>query len=391
MISYQYDFYKKNCSFHSTFAVEGHRLQLDMTKSAVAIEPELELIPVPAAPAGAGKTYLMWVGQDHYPTIKAFVDEAKELGISKRVASADLAAKLAQPGTLVFLAHDEGVYTECPKCTRDIENPEHRKAEQAYLAAVAIRTKRFDELNDLKELADELGTDEAKEAAAKAQRLYDNSNKKVTEHEDNLKAIPKSVKAGSGGSALVRKEPGSKKTVRWDYRKYMYWRNQPAKWNFQDMTVKLEMCQHCGGFGRRPVGKVFGLFMPNAAEYILRPEDDATVQADVASKGIATVEAKKVRKEAKRGCGYRHPGGYYLVAETDGAKAGPTPEQLKAAVEQLVAAGLVKPAEVKVTGHFGEFIVPVDIDEKRFRGVKLWTPVAAAAEEADDIVSAVEG
>ena len=51
---------------------------------------------------------LMWVGYEHYPTIGAFVDEAKRLGLSKRIGRLPQGVEIGK--SRLFFAHDEG----CP-------------------------------------------------------------------------------------------------------------------------------------------------------------------------------------------------------------------------------------------------------------------------------------
>lgn len=58
--------------------------------------------------AGNGATdFMMWVGRTSYPDIPSFVNEAKELGVSKRVSKFPTNLELGK--TKVYLVHDEGV------------------------------------------------------------------------------------------------------------------------------------------------------------------------------------------------------------------------------------------------------------------------------------------
>lgn len=126
--------------------------------------------------------------------------------------------------------------------------------------------------------------------------------------------------------------------------------------------------------------------MPDAAEYILKPEDTDKVRAEMRSKGLETVETTVVQAEAKRGCGRRAQGGTYVVTRIHKG----TPEQLTATLNELVKKGVIKQTDVKVNGSFMEFINPVDIPgEKRFRGVKVWNPIPEAADEGEMISDAV--
>lgn len=336
------------------------------------------------------KSYLMWIGAEHYPTIADFVNEAVERGISKRVATPEIAAKVAEPGTLVYLAHDEGARVDCPECQTEIENPEFRKAEQALAAANVTLENRIRDAKAAKAEADKAKgdstvSDEDKAArtaaSARAQKLADNARNKSIKLSNDLDALPKTVKAGSGGHVIL------KDGTRWDYRRYMYWRNQPKKWDYKAEVAELHMCEHCGGFGQLPVGKVFGVFMPDAAEYLLAPEDRDELRKEMKDKGLETVEATVWSTEVKRGCGRRAVHGSYIVTKTT---MGATPEQLDAALKELVAKGVIKPKDTKVDGSFAEFVAPVDIPgEKRFRGIKEWDPTPDAADEGEMIVDAI--
>jgi hypothetical protein len=51
--------------------------------------------------------YLMWVGYSNYPTIRHFVEEAENLGVSKRLSR--VPNGLVPGKTRIYLAHDEGI------------------------------------------------------------------------------------------------------------------------------------------------------------------------------------------------------------------------------------------------------------------------------------------
>lgn len=340
----------------------------------------------------APQSFLMWVGKAHYPTIESYVNEAAAQGISKRVANPDVAAKLAAPGTLIYLAHDEGDRIECEHCITKIENPEHRKAHQALSAAEAEASKRAGDYANAEDKlagAEEGDTSDeqeevvqaAKENLARAGRLLNNAIDKV----NNLRAIREStdlvIEAGSGGHVTLTNGDT------WDYRRYMYWRNQPKKWSVDNVAKDgVHMCPHCGGFGQLPKGRVFGVFMPEQPEYCLKAEDGEKVQAELEAKGITVVTSEVLMSEGKRGCGKRQEGGSYVVT----TKSEATPEQLTEAIKDLAAKGIINPEDVKVNGSFIEFIAPVDITgEKRFRGIKNWTPTAAAADEGEMITDSL--
>jgi len=55
----------------------------------------------------AGKDLIMWVGYIHYPTIQNFTDEARDLGISKRISK--VPTDYTPDETRLFFIHDEGI------------------------------------------------------------------------------------------------------------------------------------------------------------------------------------------------------------------------------------------------------------------------------------------
>ena len=92
------------------------------------------------------RSYLMWVGTEHYEGIDAYSDEAVTLGVSKRLPSVGAAKAMMEPGTVIFVAHDEGEATDCPACLGTVECPECRKRSgeiTALLAAVAKIKEAF--------------------------------------------------------------------------------------------------------------------------------------------------------------------------------------------------------------------------------------------------------
>ncbi len=96
--------------------------------NAAIVEPEPEPDPEDALPSGnkifrpgeldesvadrmvmpkvSPQDLLMWVGGTHYPTIREFVEEAREFGVSKRVGR--LPRDLVPGKSRIFFAHDEG-------------------------------------------------------------------------------------------------------------------------------------------------------------------------------------------------------------------------------------------------------------------------------------------
>jgi len=339
-------------------------------------------------------SYLMWIGKEHYSKINDWTDEAVSMGISKRLPNVDMAAALQAEGTAIFVAHDEGEYSECNECLGEIENPEWRKAE-AELARVR---KEVEDLNwkgsvamsshglSERKMEEMAATGErpkiSKEAQAEADRcdkLVANRVKKIKKLVAVLENITETVKGGTGGKAIVDGKV-------WDYRKYNYNLHQPQRFNVDQRVGKKEMCETCGGTGRLPEGKVFGLFLPSAIEYILKAEDGEEVKKQMEQdRGFETVTGEVLLTEAKRGCGKRKAGGVYVVTR-GGDKPTKRAEDL---VKALVEAGDVKPEAVEINGDFIRFLAPIDIDCKRFRGLKKWNLDPRAEAEAEMILEAV--
>jgi len=313
-------------------------------------------------------SYLMWIGSDHYKTIDSWIKEAQEMGVSKRLPNDFVASALLQPGTVVFVAHDEGEMDPCPVCASDMECPDCRKHTEAAAREQA--------------LADRLGveamTKEGKEEASALLRQR-NAAKRVEEH----RAAAESCEAcfgtgriteGTGGKVVF--EDGEA----WDFRKYMYWRNQPKKWTAEDKggISELGRCENCGGFGRIPCGKVFGLFVPEAIEYI--DDGDAEKSKKMEEKGFKVVTKDILVDEHKRGCGKRKPGGVYAVTKVVSTST---------AGADAVKALKLDAKDVEVKGNFVSLLKPIDISgTRRFRGVARWE---LTEETADAAAMAVEG
>lgn len=317
-------------------------------------------------------SYLMWIGKEHYPKITDWSAEALEVGISKRLPNDKIAEKLMQPGSVIFVAHDEGEYSECPACLGEIENPEARKL-RTEIERIESDIEEFESEHrhaDLIEDAD----DQAAEMA-RLNKLVVNREARLEKLNAEFDALSLTIKAGTGGTVQVEGE-------KWDYRKYSYWVHQPKKW--KDIAIRKDQCETCGGTGRLPEGKVFGLFLPSAIEYVLKVDDNDAIKAEIEARKITTVTTAAVAAEAKRGCGKRKAGGYYVVTRTEDNDA-----DAKAIVEKLVAEGKIDPEAVEINGNFVRFLAPVEIDCKRFRGIKRWSMDVDAAEEAEAILEAM--
>ena len=138
----------------------------------------------------------------------------------------------------------------------------------------------------------------------------------------------------------------------------------------EDARIETLRCETCSGLGKLPHGRIFGFFIASGVEYILNPEDGKHVRDKMKREGVETVTLKQTSSEPMRGCGYRQPGGVYLMT-------GPADEEdvakMHEIVKELSRQGLIDPKHVNVSGRLARFGVPIEIPgEKRFRGVKRW-------------------
>jgi hypothetical protein len=286
---------------------------------------------------GAIKTaFLMWIGAEHYPTIDSFCGEAYRDGLSKRVPHLGMAESLLSEGSTIFVAHDEGVHDDCSHCRGEFECPT---------------------CNATGEVKDGKG----KKAVV---RLCPDCNGR------------KRVELSSGGTIRV----DGKVTP---YRRFLALR-KAGRLDLDEHEVEdKELCDACSGTGRVPVGKVFGVFIPDQAEYILTGADKEELLKKLEEKKVKTVTREALRVERRRGCGYRKPGGYYIV--TRKAEQGEqTSDDVEAVIKELTDKGIINPEGVQVMGSFVRFLNPIPIPgTKRFRGVKKWglDPLAEAEAE----------
>lgn len=313
--------------------------------------------------------YLMWVGCESYGTIADWTEEALRLGVSKRLPTEAAGLALTEPGTVVFVAHDEGAREDCPHCVAEIECPCCRKRvnEISALDSAIKKAKR------------DLGGAEITPAF---QRFVQRRLNKITE----LEAACASCEECSGAGVTVGGTGGTvkmKSGETWDYRRYTYWLIQPKKFDPAKMVESTHICKECGGKGLLPDGKIFGMVIPDRIEYIAREDDSAAALKALRDKGFAVVSASKLVKEPKRKCGRRKPGGVYLASAPDAKRDAGVKESLK-------EVGI--PTDVEVHGAFISFLAPVPVDEKRFRGLKriALEDVAQAAIQAEMIKEAME-
>lgn len=306
-------------------------------------------------------SYLMWVGHEHYAGIKDYATEAVSHGISKRMPTPEMATKMMEPGTVVFLAHDEGEYRECSACFGEIECGECRKLDG--------------QIEALTEEMDEEGVKPAKLARLKAQIAELSGRMKYCDLCDG-KGV---AKAGTGGRVVIDGEG-------WDYRRYNYWLHQPKRWSPAGKKVEALMCETCGGTGRMPEGKVFGLYIPSAIEWIMPAGTEAKVAEAMAARGFTIIPEAAIKAEVKRGCGYRHAGGAYAVTHAKGGE-----EKAKEVLKELVAKGIVKADSADISGSFIRFVTPVPIEAKRFRGISHFAYDTRLKAETEAIFDALDG
>jgi hypothetical protein len=293
-------------------------------------------------------SYLMWVGADHYETIGEYVDEVRKLGTSKRLPGIGMANALSEPGSVVFVAHDDGEAFSCDACLGQVECSECRTGRQKIAKwqaeADAVRKRYADD-------------DETPRGKARIVEIREARIAKVRQamSQCDLCDGEGSYECGTGGH-VVRAD-GSKM----DYRTFNYWMRQPHKFDVGAEITEKHICDECGGTGKRPAAVVFGVFVPSI-EVVLSGREIDIVKEQIA--GFDQVTMAAVAKEAERKAGKRRPG-YYAVASS-----GKPSKRAQSVAQALHAARVVK-GETEVIGDFVLFSKPVKVAElKRFRGVK---------------------
>jgi hypothetical protein len=327
----------------------------------------------PAPESTIKNAWLIWVGSEHYAGISDWSDEAIALGISKRLPNAAMARSLLAPGTVVFVAHDEGETTPCPACPGEIQCPDCRKRTNE----MAGLRKSIDAL--LKAFKGDFDT-EAPRALQRSKELRERDANALLKECEECKVCDGKGKYKASTGGHVELVDGAV----WDYRTYNYWLHQPKKFHVETSVASKEMCETCGGTGELPDAKIFGMFMPERAEYIATGEESAEELKKM--KGFKIVKPTSLAEEAKRKCGVRKPGGVYVVTSSDAEEGGRL-------LDDAVKAGLVKTAGASVHGNFLRFTNPVTVAEKRFRGLKRIDlgAVREAAAQAEMITDALEG
>lgn len=293
--------------------------------------------------------YLIWIGAEHYPTIESFTTEAQSsLGLSRRMPSLAVAEAVMGSKSPVWTAHDEGGRKPCPSCSGAVDCPQCRKID-TLIARAKVG----------------LGRLEGSKVGVKRIKRIDN----FEEMQKNCKLCSGTGKTTSGTGGRVTLKDGRV----WDYRQYTYWRNRcsgkgRARFDYERDVAELAMCETCGGRGELPTGRIFGVFIPEAIEYIERGDETAEFRKALEGKGVRWIETRVWRNEARRGCGKRIPGGFYVVA-SKGPKA--------------------KPGEVSVAAAFFE-LGPFRLNGKRFRGVKRHKAGERVARATEMILESME-
>lgn len=319
-----------------------------------ALEKRVRVPSKEKAPGAIDQAWLQWVGRQHYEDAAGFVDEMLAQGVSKKVPSLGIAQNLMKPGTVVFLAHDDGEVLDCPHCHEVVvcgtcDGAGRVKNEKGH----TVDCVKCEGKGDYAISTGGWITFDGEEMMYREFLARCKKDPVMRETIDRLGLDMKSRKT-----------------------KKMLW----EEWG--------KRCMKCSGSGRMPQGFIFGMFRPSAIEYILRPEDGEEVEQEMADKKVKTVTLKKLATEARRGCGYRQPGGIYVVTEAGQRKPS---ENFEKAIEELIERGAISPKGYEVVGDFVRFLAPIPIEgQKRFRGIAKWALDPLAEEEAQMALEAIE-
>lgn len=323
-------------------------------------------------------SYLMWVGAGDYGDIKAYTDEVVSLGVSKRIPGIGMANALSEPNTVVFVAHDEGESDPCDVCMGIIDCPDCRVREGKIdrWDAEAIKVlERYDTESDIPPGKARIVRIRREKIAAMEIEI---ANCELCDGE-------KEYEDGTGGHVILGNDNDyvGKEDERIDYRAYNYWMRQPEKFDHEREVSDHDMCEDCGGTGKVPRARIFGVFVPSDIEYILNGKENEIVKEQTAD--FTKLDMKVVKKEAKRKCGRRFPG-YYVVTR----KGKKTRKVTKDVVKELVAKGVIKSGDVDMIGDFVRFTKPVDAPGLRhFRGVKRFNLIPEAEDQAEMAMDAI--
>jgi hypothetical protein len=304
-------------------------------------------------------SYMVWAGTEYYPTFDHLLDEIKRIGFSKRLPGAPLGRTLAQPGTVLYVAHDDGQVEQCKACLKLIPCPECRIRKQAIAALE-------------KELADfksQFASEEAIQKSGFASRTVAIRLKKINKAKADIAACPLckgagKAKLGSGGSVHIT---GS---GTWDYRTFNYWMRQPDKFDASQVVSK-SICEECGGRGCLPRGYIHGALLIDRVEYHVKPGEVVERKKGDDAHELDDLVIVKKSVDAKRLSGdKREAGGFYAISN---------PERNPKAIgmaQHMVAAKIIPAKGYAVHGSFIHFLKPIHLPlgAKRFRGVASYTP-----------------
>ncbi len=287
------------------------------------------------------RAWLMWVGESHYKTFDDFATEALSQGVSKRVPNVMIARELLSPGSVVFLAHDDGVKDPCPECMETFACPDCTRVADAPAGQI-LRGRG------------------SKRRAVDCARCRGEGQ--VTE--------------GTGGTVYVNRR-------RVTFKSYVGKLRHGLIGDDDKIRIATQ-CEACSATGSTPRGRIRGLFVPQGSEYILRTADRAIAIGKLVEAEIGIVSPGALLREPMRECGRRQRGGFYVVTQPGGSA-----RRSRAAVDDLVARGIVKPGAVEVHGAFATFVRPVPTAVKRFRGIKEIVLTGSAKAQARHILQAM--
>ena len=314
-------------------------------------------------------SYLMWIGSEHYKDLDEYTDEVRTMGVSKRLPGLGMANALSQSETVVFVAHDNGETEPCDACLGEVVCPDCRvrdgkiKANQDRIDSIMKNYEEGEVIPRGKQRTIDV-------CSAKIEKLI--VEKASCETCDGQGVY----EDGTGG--YVVKSGGD----RMDYRSYNYWIRQPGKFDQKKEVMGKHICEECGGTGKIPKTKIFGLFVPSGVEYILSGKENELVMEQVGKFKI--LDMKVVMTEGKRGCGKRHPGFYVVTKGKD------TKEYTEKVIRKLSEKGIIE-GSVDIIGDFIKFTKPVSISGvRRFRGVKKFNLIPEAEEQAEMIMEATK-
>lgn len=287
-----------------------------------------------------GNSYLVWIGEGHYETMDAYLEDIEGTGVSKRLPGLGMARALSEPGAVVFVAHDNGESYSCDDCYGEIECGGCRVHVQKIKkwraeADTVIERYRGERLPRGKQRI----VDIREARIADAQALM---------NECDMCAGDGVYDCGTGGSVTLR--DGTTQ----DYRTHNYWmRHRGERFHHLYDVVDKDMCETCGGTGKIPHGRIFGAFHPKRIEYVISGRENEILEEQVSA-----------FKCTRPGPGETRPPGFYAVTDP-----GVTSIDSKRIASELKRIGAIDGS--KTLGDFIVFDKPVEIrDVKRFRGMK---------------------